>query len=313
MTMIDTNYIKCKYCGELNEAAYIKSTTTFDGPNLDLRPAPLASGLFVYSCYYCKKCNYSYLMHSNINNMDIKTNIDSEEYQNVIKTVSNEYLRRFLLAALNHKYIKDYRNAAYSYLYASWIFDDKCNNDLYNDNPYRLMAAKQFLELEDITIKELLITIDLLRRNCYFEKALETLELFFKKDNIKPEEKNIANIQKELIELKNNYNFRTTDFIRTKESDYTPLDKVKKILSSKNIKKEIILKGNRSFPIKGIPKYVLNLNLKKYLILSNDEDNLFAFEFVEGKKIFCLKQIDNKDDFDEIIKKYSEVISNNGS
>ena len=306
MTMLDTNYVKCKYCGTLNEVVYIRSTTTFDGPNLDLRPAPLASSLFIHSCYYCKNCNYSYLMNSNIANNDMTTVINSFEYQNIIKTVSDEYLRRFLLAALNHKYIKEYRNAAYCYLYASWIFDDKCKNSLYNDNPYRLMASKQFLELEDITSKEMLITIDLLRRNCYFEKALETLELFFKNINIKPEEKDIANIQKELIELKNNYNFRTTDFIRPKRADYTSIEKVEKILNSNNIEKEIILKGSRLIVIKGKPKEIVSLENKKYLIFkSSNEDFNYVFELIGTNKLLTLIQIENKDIIDKVLSKYN--------
>ncbi len=311
MTRIDEELIKCKYCGTINSVGIVQSTITFDGPNLDLRPAPMASGLFVYSCYYCNNCNYSRLLYSSIDKVNVTSVIQSDEYQNTIASVSDKNLRKFLLAALNHKYAKEFRNAAYSYLYASWVFDDKCKNDLYNDNPYRLMAAKEFLALEDISTKELLILIDLLRRNNFFDKALEVLEKFLKRTDSKKDEKEIATIQKALIELKNNYKFRTTDFLRSRDSDYTPLDKVKKVLYSKNIEKEMILKGNRTFSIKGVPKYIFKDDSKKYLIFSSiDNDCMCVFEFIENKSIFTLKQIDNENDVDVIMEKYNKAVGN---
>ena len=293
MTMIGTNHKKCKYCGELNEVVYIRSTTTFDGPDLDSRPSPMANNLFIHYCYYCKNCNYSYLMDSNVSDYDVSNVIKSDKYQNIINTIEDTYLRRFLLSAIIHESINDLKNEAYSYIFAAWVYDNNNQFNTIHNNPYYKIAGEKLYNVENKDIGKTLMHIDILRKASEYGKAKELL-LDTLNDNLDEALKILLNAELKLIEYQCNYNFKTSDFLPPKREELTTIKEMKKILFSNNISKKMLLRTDIMLPISGTPLKVKKIDKKLYLLFLTKNESIIIYELIGGEDLFAYKLIRNK-------------------
>ena len=300
MTMIDTNHIKCKYCGEPNEVVYVRSTTTFDGPSLDSRPSPMANNLFIYNCYYCKNCNYSYLMNTKANGKNLSDVIESEEYQNIIVTVKDTYVRRFLLSAIIHKSISEYTNEAYSYLYAAWVYD---NNHLetINKNPYYKIAGEKFYNIKNENIDKKLMHTDILRKASEFDKAKEIASEALN-DNPNDTLKILLEAEVKLIDYECNYNFKTTDFLKPKREDFTSVKEMKKVLFSKKISKNMLLRTDIMLPVSGVPLEVKKIDKRFYLLFLTNKESIIIYELIGGEDLLAYKLIRNNKRLERKVK-----------
>ena len=125
MTTIKPVHITCAICGTESVQNVLASTNQMGYADLDLRPPPMARYTLEYQIQECPSCRYCApdLTKAHENGALI---IQSDEYIECISdTSAPDLVRRFLSYAHYMKLHKNFQEAFFANLKASWVCDDK--------------------------------------------------------------------------------------------------------------------------------------------------------------------------------------------
>ena len=172
----------CAACGEESSQPWVASTSTWGGPDLDLRPAPMQGCIidaYIHHCPSCGYCSWSLddLVCDSV--QLINKVISSESYRSQLSdTTLPEPARYYMCLAMIEEACENYAAAGWSALSAAWLCDDVENSEA------AVRCRKRAAELWEKALKNgqkaveekgtgEIVMADVLRRVGEFDKAME--------------------------------------------------------------------------------------------------------------------------------------------
>ncbi len=176
MTTMNEVTVTCCICGTEGIHLSVGSTNALGYPDLDTRPPEMERSTVYYTIQRCLSCGYcSADLSTSVDNLGLL--VKSKKYQDILfNSEVPDAAASFLASSYISELSREYSEAAWLTIQASWICDDE------NDAP----AAKNCREraIEMIEIGEALsqylseqagaseaITIDIMRRAGHFQDA----------------------------------------------------------------------------------------------------------------------------------------------
>jgi len=207
MTWISDNDVTCCNSGKSSNQAAICSTNSQGSIDLDTRPPEMERSTLCYEIQRCPSCGYCSTDLS-ICDGNIQGIIESTKYQSIINEApGSEVTCSFLALSYLQESNKQYGEAAWNAIHASWISDDENNSEFAIQCRKRAVfliesanAEKQKLVSEEGVTE--LISIDLMRRAKMFQEAEKLIKLTLKKD-IEGVVLQVINFERTLIKSKN--------------------------------------------------------------------------------------------------------------
>lgn len=181
-TQVIDEQVSCAMCGAESNQPFVLSTSTWGGPDLDLRPAPMQGCIIDAYIHHCPSCGYcSWSLDDQVCDSVRLINkvIASESYQSQLSdTTLPEPAGYYLCLAMIEEGCEDYAAAGWSALSAAWLCDDVENNDV------AVRCRKRAVELWEKALKKgqkaveekgtgEIVMADVLRRVGEFDKAIE--------------------------------------------------------------------------------------------------------------------------------------------
>ena len=175
MTTMRSNKRTCAVCGATNEFNELMSSNSFDGPDLDLRPAEMMRSTMYVWIQECPECGYISEEVSDPSSVT-KEWLKSDKYLTcegiTFKSKLAKQFYRYYLISLEDENKED---AYYAVLHAAWACDDM--NDDANARYCRELAISlvpALIKNENGNKEELLVTkADLMRRAGQFDKLID--------------------------------------------------------------------------------------------------------------------------------------------
>lgn len=185
MTIIEKIEKKCAVCGQTSLQQVMMSTSTWDYPDLDLRPSEMQRSSMFAWLDECPNCGY---VACNLEN-------ELEVPADILKTdayltcegngFKSDLSKRFYKHYLISKAENDYGSEFLSLLHCAWICDD-------NDDELAFEIRKMALQSLDKIVPEsdgernnlLIIKADLLRRTQQFDRVIKEFKDLILEDKI---------------------------------------------------------------------------------------------------------------------------------
>lgn len=215
---------KCVYCGKESEQTLLTSYNQTGYPSLDCRAERMGVDPLYMAMDKCPHCNYAAPdISQELPGLDSKI-FESKEFKDLVEKYDKKWpvsetsilsffnpnvVTSYLIFAYLNESINNYGAAASCYLNASWILDDK--NDIESANKARKKAVSNFLKLNGLDVTSSFQVLDLLRRSCEFDEALEFLKPLEEKYTDDDIFHAMVVFQKELIKNKDSTNYTTLD------------------------------------------------------------------------------------------------------
>ena len=171
---------KCALCGEEDLYQILTSTNACGFPDLDFRPPEMQRSTMHYWVQECRNCGYVSNKLSDKTKLK-KSFVKSAEYitcNGLKEEFLSELAVRFYKHAMIQCELKNYADAAQSYLNAAWASDDR------DDEAMAVHCRNKVLECmacyapttEELGYNDILRKADLLRRTKRFDELISFLD-----------------------------------------------------------------------------------------------------------------------------------------
>ncbi|MGP1347253.1 MAG: DUF2225 domain-containing protein [Phycisphaerales bacterium] len=176
MTTVEKYSVPCGMCGSNVEMMRLMSCSQFGPTDLDYRPPSMARDTIGFRVHRCENCGFAGTSIGTAVEAD-RDVVKSERYQGQLRSDSPELSITCACAALLAEAAGNAQDAAWHWLEAAWVCDDKSQPAKATE--FRIEAARCMEQVvaeasndQELRINCSLLLIDLNRRAARFDQAL---------------------------------------------------------------------------------------------------------------------------------------------
>lgn len=186
MTSIELEIQECLVCQRPMEVGVIVGSTEFGPPDLDARSAPMLRDAIAFEIVRCENCGYCWNPDpdegSGVDVGRAAEIVDSQAYRDALSTKVPEPAPEFLARSVLEAALADYSAAGWNALKAAWVCDDEGIEAAARDARalalgHWTLAVEGGQSIFGQEGGEVVLRVDLMRRNGDFAQALELIDV----------------------------------------------------------------------------------------------------------------------------------------